>query len=139
MSSYGRIGHVDPGHVQTPTPEQHLLGQIARGEVLAGPDAARRIAARHQAAYGNAVWGQAPADAPTAPGGLHKTTRPTSTPSAAGLCSPAVEAKAGEGHCSSPLIPPASDGSPTVHVMTDAELDAQIKAIGLVQVRGGQS
>ncbi|MGW4043031.1 hypothetical protein [Streptomyces sp. NPDC004721] len=34
-----------------------VLGQIARGEVQAGPEGARRIAARHQEAYGNAVWG----------------------------------------------------------------------------------
>lgn len=32
-----------------------VLGQIARGEVLAGPDGARAIAARHEAAYGD-VW-----------------------------------------------------------------------------------
>lgn len=36
---------------------ERVLGQIERGEVLAGPDAARRIAARHMEAYGNAVWG----------------------------------------------------------------------------------
>ncbi|MFB7461226.1 hypothetical protein [Streptomyces sp. NPDC056188] len=37
-----------------------VLGQIARGEVVAGPEGARRIAARHQEAYGAAVWGPAP-------------------------------------------------------------------------------
>lgn len=45
-----------------PTPDhERVLGQIARGEVRTGPDAAREIAARHQAAYGNTVWGPAPA------------------------------------------------------------------------------
>ncbi|MGW5123220.1 hypothetical protein ACWEQ7_03990 [Streptomyces sp. NPDC004069] len=39
---------------------ERVLGQIARGEVVAGPEAARRIAARHQEAYGAAVWGAAP-------------------------------------------------------------------------------
>jgi hypothetical protein len=34
-----------------------VTGQIERGEVLAGPEGARRIAARHMEAYGNAVWG----------------------------------------------------------------------------------
>ncbi|MGW2692413.1 hypothetical protein ACWC3Y_11185 [Streptomyces sp. NPDC001296] len=57
-----------PPLMSTPTPPDHravrpmtdaerVLGQIERGEVLAGPEAARRIAARHQKAYGNAVWG----------------------------------------------------------------------------------
>lgn len=46
---------------------ERVLGQIQRGEIQCGPDAARAIAARHQAAYGNTVWGgQAPADAPVA-------------------------------------------------------------------------
>ncbi|MEV4438207.1 hypothetical protein AB0K09_04180 [Streptomyces sp. NPDC049577] len=35
---------------------ERVLGQVERGEVRAGPDAARAIAARHQAAYGSAVW-----------------------------------------------------------------------------------
>lgn len=34
---------------------ERVLGQIERGEVRAGPDAAREIAARHEAAYGD-VW-----------------------------------------------------------------------------------
>lgn len=39
----------------TLTPDaERVLGQIARGEVLAGPEAARQIAARHEAAYGAA-------------------------------------------------------------------------------------
>ncbi|MFH9610475.1 hypothetical protein [Streptomyces sp. NPDC017448] len=37
------------------TPDHaRVLGQIARGEVRAGADAAREIAARHEAAYGGA-------------------------------------------------------------------------------------
>ncbi|WP_030344881.1 hypothetical protein [Streptomyces sp. NRRL S-1022] len=39
---------------------QRVLGQIERGEIRCGRDAARAIAARHQEAYGNAVWGPAP-------------------------------------------------------------------------------
>ncbi|WP_439947254.1 hypothetical protein [Streptomyces sp. BBFR109] len=42
--------------------DERVLGQIERGEVLAGPEAARRIAARHQEAYGNAVWGSGPSN-----------------------------------------------------------------------------
>lgn len=34
-----------------------VVGQIERGEVLAGPEGARAIAARHEAAYGD-VWNQ---------------------------------------------------------------------------------
>lgn len=37
------------------TDAARVTGQIARGEVLAGPEGARRIAARHQDAYGD-VW-----------------------------------------------------------------------------------
>jgi hypothetical protein len=36
---------------------ERVLGQITRGEIQAGPDAARRIAARHQTAYGTAFDG----------------------------------------------------------------------------------
>lgn len=55
----------------TPTTDaDRVLGQIQRGEIAAGPDAARRIAARHQAQYGDHVWGPDPdtawADALTA-------------------------------------------------------------------------
>ncbi|QJT04402.1 hypothetical protein G9272_32310 [Streptomyces asoensis] len=39
-----------------------VLGQIDRGEIRCGADAAREIAARHQAAYGDAVWGAATGD-----------------------------------------------------------------------------
>ena len=39
------------------TDADRIRGQIERGEILVGAEAARRIAARHQAAYGNAVWG----------------------------------------------------------------------------------
>jgi hypothetical protein len=46
---------------RTPTTDtERVLGQIERGEVRAGAEAAREIAARHQAAYGDAVWGPAP-------------------------------------------------------------------------------
>lgn len=34
---------------------ERVRGQIARGEVVAGAEGARRIAARHEAAYGD-VW-----------------------------------------------------------------------------------
>ncbi|MER6235902.1 hypothetical protein ABT185_07475 [Streptomyces clavifer] len=36
------------------TDQQRILGQIERGEMWAGRDAARAIAARHEAAYGDA-------------------------------------------------------------------------------------
>ncbi|MFB8772150.1 hypothetical protein [Streptomyces broussonetiae] len=39
---------------------ERVLGQIQRGEIRCGADAAREIAARHQAAYGDAVWGPVP-------------------------------------------------------------------------------
>ncbi|MFE9127012.1 hypothetical protein ACFYOF_16605 [Streptomyces sp. NPDC007148] len=54
---------------------ERVLGQIERGEVLAGPEGARKIAARAMEAYGNDVWGPDPdtawADAVTSltPGG----------------------------------------------------------------------
>lgn len=35
---------------------ERVLGQIDRGEVRCGADAAREIAARHQEAYGATVW-----------------------------------------------------------------------------------
>lgn len=44
------------------TDAARVLGQIQRGEIRAGADAAREIAARHQAAYGDAVWGPNPDD-----------------------------------------------------------------------------
>lgn len=43
-----------------------VLGQIERGEIACGPDAARRIAARAMEAYGNAVWRTPAAPAPAA-------------------------------------------------------------------------
>ncbi|MFI1371294.1 hypothetical protein ACH4UY_04690 [Streptomyces longwoodensis] len=47
----------------TPTPDsERVLGQITRGEVQAGPEAARRIAIRHETAYGAAFRGS-PAEA----------------------------------------------------------------------------
>ncbi|MFC8424002.1 hypothetical protein ACFUN7_24510 [Streptomyces sp. NPDC057236] len=39
------------------TDTERVLGQIERGEVRAGAEAARQIAAKHQAAYGDSVWG----------------------------------------------------------------------------------
>ncbi|MFJ5151442.1 hypothetical protein ACIQCF_07610 [Streptomyces sp. NPDC088353] len=47
-------------HIPSGRDCDRVLGQIARGEVQAGPEGARRIAARHQEAYGNAVWGPGP-------------------------------------------------------------------------------
>jgi hypothetical protein len=42
--------------VKAPSPDsERVLGQIQRGEIRVGPDAAREIAARHEAAYG-AAW-----------------------------------------------------------------------------------
>ncbi|MFC8862698.1 hypothetical protein [[Kitasatospora] papulosa] len=41
------------------TDQQRVLGQIERGEVRAGRDAARQIAARHEAAYGSAFTDRA--------------------------------------------------------------------------------
>lgn len=43
--------------VQFSSDTVRVLGQIERGEIACGPDAARRIAARAMEAYGNAVWG----------------------------------------------------------------------------------
>jgi phage terminase small subunit len=42
--------------IQPMTDSERVLGQIERGEIRAGADAAREVAARHQAAYGDAVW-----------------------------------------------------------------------------------
>ncbi|MGW2937632.1 hypothetical protein ACWDA7_38805 [Streptomyces sp. NPDC001156] len=46
--------------VQPPRDDDRVLGQIERGEVIAGAEGARRIAARAMEAYGNAVWGPGP-------------------------------------------------------------------------------
>jgi len=46
--------------VQPPSDAERVIGQIERGEVRAGADAAREIAARHMEAYGTAVWGPSP-------------------------------------------------------------------------------
>lgn len=44
----------------TPMPDHvRVLGQIERGEIRAGADAARQIAARHEAAYGHAFTARA--------------------------------------------------------------------------------
>ncbi|MDN3056920.1 hypothetical protein PH213_20665 [Streptomyces sp. SRF1] len=48
------------------TDAERVLGQIKRGEVIAGPEGARRIAARHEAAYG-VVWRRRAPAAPAAP------------------------------------------------------------------------
>jgi hypothetical protein len=42
-------------HIQPMRDCERVLGQIARGEVLAGAEGARAIAAKHEAAYGD-VW-----------------------------------------------------------------------------------
>jgi hypothetical protein len=42
------------GSVRPPSQQEHLMGQVARGEVRIGRDAAREIAARHEAEYGDA-------------------------------------------------------------------------------------
>ncbi|RPE40211.1 hypothetical protein EDD90_3247 [Streptomyces sp. Ag109_O5-1] len=43
-------------HIQPSPDTERVLGQIERGEIRCGRDAAREIAARHQAAYGDEVW-----------------------------------------------------------------------------------
>ncbi|MFF3928616.1 hypothetical protein [Streptomyces hirsutus] len=43
-----------------------VLGQIERGEMWCGPDAARAIAARHEKAYGH-VWSRPTTDSAGAP------------------------------------------------------------------------
>lgn len=47
---------------------QRVLGQIERGELRCGPDAARALAARAMEAYGNAVWEPVPAASLRQPG-----------------------------------------------------------------------
>lgn len=49
------IGGRTPGCVRPQSDAERVLGQIARGEVIAGRTGARMIAARAQAAYGD-VW-----------------------------------------------------------------------------------
>ncbi|MFB6955527.1 hypothetical protein ACFCYB_00470 [Streptomyces sp. NPDC056309] len=63
---YAETAVAKPSTLSPARDRDRILGQIARGEVLAGPEAARRIAARHQEAYGAAVWGPAPDAAPRA-------------------------------------------------------------------------
>ncbi|CAM5591964.1 hypothetical protein [Streptomyces purpurascens] len=46
----------DQRRVQQTSDTQRVLGQIERGEIRCGADAAREIAARHETAYGSAVW-----------------------------------------------------------------------------------
>lgn len=45
-----------PDRVRMSDDAERVLGQIERGEIRCGADAAREIAARHQEAYGNTVW-----------------------------------------------------------------------------------
>lgn len=63
MTALGNLGN---GHVPPTTDAERVLGQIERGEVRAGPDAAREIAARQQAQYGD-VWDRARVAAEGAP------------------------------------------------------------------------
>jgi hypothetical protein len=44
-------------HIRPQTDAERVLGQIERGEVVAGPEGARMIAARHEEAYGD-VWSE---------------------------------------------------------------------------------
>jgi hypothetical protein len=52
-----RIARDDRRRVHPSSDTERVLGQIERGEIRCGADAAREIAARHQAAYGDTVWG----------------------------------------------------------------------------------
>jgi hypothetical protein len=49
---------IDSRYIRQSADTERVLGQIKRGEVRVGPDAARQIAAKAEAAYG-AAW---PAD-----------------------------------------------------------------------------
>ncbi|MFF7553623.1 hypothetical protein ACFZA9_12135 [Streptomyces olivaceus] len=51
------VGAADEKCVRPSADAVRVLGQIERGEIRCGADAAREIAASHQAAYGDAVWG----------------------------------------------------------------------------------
>ncbi|MEO3978835.1 hypothetical protein [Streptomyces sp. CAU 1734] len=56
MSGRGSLGgQLRQGQIRALSDSERILGQIERGEVRAGPSAAREIAARHQKAYGD-VW-----------------------------------------------------------------------------------
>ncbi|HZF92024.1 hypothetical protein [Streptomyces sp.] len=57
-----RIARDDQRRVHMSPDTERVLGQIERGEVWVGPDAAREIAARQQEAYGDAFDGT-PAEA----------------------------------------------------------------------------
>lgn len=61
MTAFANPGR---GHVHPMSEADRVLGQIERGEIRCGPDAAREIAARHQEAYGD-VWDLAWTDAMT--------------------------------------------------------------------------
>jgi hypothetical protein len=62
---HGRLGGTDFGHVNPMRDDERILGQIERGEVIAGPAGARIIASHAQEAYGD-VWDRAWTDAVTA-------------------------------------------------------------------------
>jgi hypothetical protein len=47
--------HGTRGAITPPTDAERVLGQIERGEVRAGPEAAREIARRQERQYGD-VW-----------------------------------------------------------------------------------
>lgn len=51
----GMKGGQEPGHVRPMSESERVLGQIERGEIRAGRDAAREIAARVEAQGG--FWG----------------------------------------------------------------------------------
>lgn len=53
-----RIGNPVNGRIPPNAEDARIIGQIRRGEVIAGPEGARRIAARQEAAYGE-VWDRA--------------------------------------------------------------------------------
>ncbi|MFF7142329.1 hypothetical protein ACFZB5_13910 [Streptomyces nodosus] len=57
----GEESHGPDQHAVRPMQDhERVLGQIERGEVVAGAEGARRIAARAMDAYGTAVWGSDP-------------------------------------------------------------------------------
>lgn len=61
----GAPGPTRSGRIEPLGDAARILGQIERGEIRCGPDAAREIAARHEDAYG-AAWQHPAASAPAA-------------------------------------------------------------------------
>ncbi|CAM5718858.1 hypothetical protein [Streptomyces fumanus] len=59
MSRTWHVGPHDPRRVLPSPDTERVLGQIERGEIRCGAEAAREIAARHEAAYGE-VWAAGP-------------------------------------------------------------------------------